>query len=265
MRKPRLMSFTPCAVSGWMRSPTTGGGAFTPIIIGTFGPYTSASMRPTRRPRFASATARFTDTVDFPTPPLPLEIAMMRPRCGYATGVGAGGTALALGSWPITGSARLFGGAGGGGGGVVDCEGSFTSTRTSCTPSTRSAACRTSRTSDAGSCASSRIVKRTRPSMETATSRIIPERMTSSRVRGLTTPASACAMRACIGSVMCGSASDSANGANLGNLLAQMRLDADCEHFGGQLTVGTVTGYAQHRDALMGLELDELDVHRFDA
>ena len=38
----------------------------------------SASSRPTLRPCFARATARFDDTVDFPTPPLPDPIAKMR-------------------------------------------------------------------------------------------------------------------------------------------------------------------------------------------
>src|SRR5437016_9010246 len=36
------------------------------------GPYTSASMMPTRAPVLASARARLAETVDFPTPPLPL-------------------------------------------------------------------------------------------------------------------------------------------------------------------------------------------------
>src|SRR6476620_8240029 len=118
-------------------------------------------MSPTRNPNRARATARFTDTVDLPTPPLPLEIARMRPRFGYATGVGAGGTAFAFGSCPITGSERPLGGVNAGGGDegardtggtaefAEDCDGSRTSTRTSCTPSTRSADWRTSRTSDA--------------------------------------------------------------------------------------------------------------------
>src|SRR5258707_436007 len=53
----------------------------------------SASMRPTRWPARASATARFAETVDFPTPPLPDEMATTFPRCGSSTGVGGGGTA----------------------------------------------------------------------------------------------------------------------------------------------------------------------------
>ena len=39
-------------------------------------------MSPTRAPEAARAMARFVATVDLPTPPLPLETAMMRPRCG---------------------------------------------------------------------------------------------------------------------------------------------------------------------------------------
>src|SRR2546426_62822 len=52
----------------------------------------SASMRPTRRPWRASAAARFTETLDLPTPPLPEETASTLPRCGNSTGVGGGGT-----------------------------------------------------------------------------------------------------------------------------------------------------------------------------
>src|SRR3569623_720233 len=260
-----------------MRSPITGGGELIPIIIGMLGPYTSASMSPTRSPCFARATARFTDTVDLPTPPLPLEIAMMRPRFGYATGVGAGGTAWALGSCPMTGSARPRGGADAGGGGAGaprdtggtdefedDCEGSRTSTRTSCTPLTRSTAWRTSRTSDAGSCASRRIVKRTRPSTVTATSRIIPERMTSSFVRGFTTPWSACAIRVCIDSVMRSSARCEADGADLRNLLAQVRFYSHGEIFRRKVAIRAVAAAPDDGDARFRIELDELDVHGVD-
>src|SRR5260370_1139813 len=52
----------------------------------------SASMSPTRWPARASATARFAETVDLPTPPLPDEIARPVPRAGSSTGVGGGGT-----------------------------------------------------------------------------------------------------------------------------------------------------------------------------
>ena len=47
----------------------------TPTIIATLGPYTSASIRPTRHPSACIASARFTATVDLPTPPLPLATA----------------------------------------------------------------------------------------------------------------------------------------------------------------------------------------------
>src|SRR5579864_368119 len=66
----------------------------------------SASMRPTRAPLRAKATARLTETVDFPTPPLPLETAMTCPRLGYATGVGADGRGRAAGFCSKTGSGR---------------------------------------------------------------------------------------------------------------------------------------------------------------
>ena len=42
----------------------------------------SASMIPTRAPVLASASAMFTATVDFPTPPFPLETAMIAPSSG---------------------------------------------------------------------------------------------------------------------------------------------------------------------------------------
>src|SRR5271170_5003086 len=42
-----------------------------PIMRGTLGPYTSASSKPTLWPRRDRATAIFTETVVFPTPPLP--------------------------------------------------------------------------------------------------------------------------------------------------------------------------------------------------
>ncbi len=46
-------------------------------MIGTFGPYMSASSSATRLPLWASATARLTATVVLPTPPFPAPTAMM--------------------------------------------------------------------------------------------------------------------------------------------------------------------------------------------
>src|SRR6267378_1474304 len=53
----------------------------------------SASISPTRWPSRASAAARFAETVDFPTPPLPLEIANTLPSAGISFGVGGAGGA----------------------------------------------------------------------------------------------------------------------------------------------------------------------------
>src|SRR6058998_1417441 len=78
----------------------------------------SASMSPTRWPCRASATARFTETVDFPTPPLPDETATTLPRLGSSTGVGGGGTA--------PGAGRAPGGRGCAGIGDVDSHGRHT-------------------------------------------------------------------------------------------------------------------------------------------
>src|SRR5512140_1650507 len=178
----------------------------------------------------------------------------------------------------MTGSERPFGGVNAGGGvaaaprdtgGTAEfadvCDGSRTSTRTSCTPSTRSTACRTSRTSEAGSCASSRIVKRTRPSTVVATSRIIPERMTSSPVRGFTTCCSACAIFVCMDSVMRGSARCEADGADLRNLLAQVRLDSDREMFRRKIAVRAIARAANDRRSRVRIELDQRDIHRIDS
>ena len=191
-----------------------------------------------------ATTAMFTDTVDFPTPPLPLDIARMRPSFGYATGVGAGTAAFRdCGSCPITGRERPAWGAGGFGvAAAADfcSDGSFTSTRTSVTPSTLSTAWRASRTSDAGSRASSSIVKRTRPSRVRPTSRTICDATTSSPVRGLTTLSSAAEMRACRGSAIRRRSGDlgDVHLADLRHAPAQVRFDAGAEH--GHAHVGSL-------------------------
>src|SRR6266576_809798 len=64
----------------------------------------SASISPTRWPSRASAAARFAETVDFPTPPLPLEIARTLPRCGSSSGVGGAGGA---GGRSLSGTRRV--------------------------------------------------------------------------------------------------------------------------------------------------------------
>ena len=50
--------------------------SLTPNIVGTEGPYKSASIMPTFAPAFAKATAKFAVTVLLPTPPLPLATAI---------------------------------------------------------------------------------------------------------------------------------------------------------------------------------------------
>ena len=59
-------------------SPTRVGDCVMPSSPGTEKPCTSASTMPTVRPMAASAAARFTVTLDLPTPPLPLVIACTR-------------------------------------------------------------------------------------------------------------------------------------------------------------------------------------------
>jgi hypothetical protein len=48
-----------------------------PVSFGILGPVMSASSMPTLRPLFASWRAISTDTLDLPTPPLPLITAMV--------------------------------------------------------------------------------------------------------------------------------------------------------------------------------------------
>src|SRR3954470_9960528 len=153
----------------------------------------SASISPTRAPCCASATARFVATVVFPTPPLPLETAMMVPRFGSGTGVGADGRGAA-GLVSMTGSAR-FDDAAGRCGVAPGASASRTSTRTSVTPSTRSSAWRTSRASAGSSPALSRSVKRTRPAVDVATSRILSASRMFIPLRGSVIRASVASMR----------------------------------------------------------------------
>ena len=70
-KNPMEMTFTPCDSSGRIMSLNPTGCPETPSIRGTEKPHTSASNTPTRWPCAASAAARFTVTLDLPTPPLP--------------------------------------------------------------------------------------------------------------------------------------------------------------------------------------------------
>src|SRR5215469_8360297 len=98
--RPIEIIFTPCATTGIMRCCAVAvGSAVEPSMMGTFGPYTSASSKPTLWPSFASARARFTATVVFPTPPFPLATAtrFLIPgiawRSGICPGIVPGGMA----------------------------------------------------------------------------------------------------------------------------------------------------------------------------
>src|SRR5207253_3201107 len=76
-RRPIDIICTPCAWTGMMRFSNIPGLPRAPSMIGTSGPYTSASTMPTVAPVPRSATARFTATVDLPTPPFPDETAIV--------------------------------------------------------------------------------------------------------------------------------------------------------------------------------------------
>ena len=67
-----LMSFTSKRTSGWIFSPLLMGRPEMPNIVGTLGPYMSASSRPTFLPSLRRDSARFAAVVLLPTPPLPL-------------------------------------------------------------------------------------------------------------------------------------------------------------------------------------------------
>src|SRR6266545_2197925 len=71
-KNPIEMILTPYCSAGTVPSTVGLGSVCTFIRVGIVGPYTSASMIPTRAPVLASARARLAETVDFPTPPLPL-------------------------------------------------------------------------------------------------------------------------------------------------------------------------------------------------
>src|SRR2546423_6623306 len=110
-------------------------------------------MSPPRGPRRASATARFAETVDFPTPPLPEETATTCPRLGSSTGVGGGGTAPRAGRAPGRPGPAAPGAP----------PASVTVTRTAVTPATPWIALRASRANVGGAGRGRAKLKGTRP------------------------------------------------------------------------------------------------------
>src|SRR6266446_1572499 len=108
LSRPIEIIFSPCDCTGMMcLSAVASGCCVAPSIIGTFGPYTSASSNPTLCPSFAKASARFTATVVLPTPPLPLATAtrFFTPgigwRSGCCMGAGPGGICFLYGGTGI--------------------------------------------------------------------------------------------------------------------------------------------------------------------
>ena len=74
-----------------------------PSIVGIDGPNTSASRSPTFAPWRASASARFTATVDLPTPPLPAATAItFRGPFRSALSLGAGRYAVTISGTTLT-------------------------------------------------------------------------------------------------------------------------------------------------------------------
>src|SRR5580704_6591197 len=71
-------------MSGRMERPSDSGFPLRPRRRGIDGPYISASRTPTRQPSEASPSARLTQVVDLPTPPLPDATAMMLEIPGMA-------------------------------------------------------------------------------------------------------------------------------------------------------------------------------------
>src|ERR1041385_9141602 len=199
----------------------------------------SASMRPTRCPRAASATAMFTATVDFPTPPFPALTAITRPSLGISPGCGAG-------IWPVDC------GWDGGGPCVVRAgpAGSTTVilTPSGWTPSTALTALRASRTSVAGSSRESRNVKETRPSGDTARSRIMPAERRSLSSRGFLMRPRAAATWASSGGAV--TKSDRFHLPDLGDQLSEPRLDTLAQGDGGGAATGAGPAQAEEQHAV---------------
>src|ERR1051326_3187368 len=208
----------------------------------------SASMRPTRCPRAASATAMFTATVDFPTPPFPELTAITRPSLGISPGCGAG-------IWPVDC------GWDGGGPCVVRAgpAGSTTVilTPSGWTPSTALTALRASRTSVAGSSRESRNVKETRPSGDTARSRIMPAERRSLSSRGFLMRPRAAATRASRGGV---TKSNRLHLLHFRHQLPEARLDPLAERDRGSAAPGAGTAQAQQQHTVALVEIHDLDM-----
>src|SRR6266849_7336959 len=93
LSRPMEITFRPATSTGMMcLSMVASGSCVVPSMMGTLGPYTSASRRPTLWPSFTRASARLTATVVLPTPPLPLAMAtrFFTPGMGWRSGICCG-------------------------------------------------------------------------------------------------------------------------------------------------------------------------------
>src|ERR1043166_1808413 len=246
-RNPMDMSRTPWASSGWSRPPITTGLSKRPLIRGVLGPEMSPALRPARCPCAASATARFTATVDFPTPPLPELTAITRPRCAISLGAGAGTEPVDWGIAP-----------GGPWVAVAVPAGSTTVilTPSASTPATALTALRASRTSVAGSWRESRKVNDTRPSGVTARSRIMPAERRSLSSRGFLMRPRAAATWASSGGAV--TKSDRFHLPDLGDQLSEPRLDTLAQGDGGGAAAGAGPAQAEEQHAVGLVEVHHL-------
>src|ERR1044071_9778458 len=205
----------------------------------------SASMRPTRWPKAASATAMLTATVDFPTPPFPELTAITRPSLGISLGRGAGIWPVDWGSTP-GGPCVVFAGPAGSTTAIL--------TPSAWTPSTALTACRASRTRVAGSSRDRRKVKETRPSGDSARSRIMPAERRSLSSRGFLMRPRAAATRASREGV---TKSDRFHLLHLRHQLPEPGLDPLAERDRGGAAPGAGTAQAQQKHPVALIEVHD--------
>ena len=77
VKNPIDIHWIPYFTIGFKVCPSLSGFSLIENSFGKEGPYISASSKPTLHPIFLRANAMFVANVDFPTPPLALEIAIV--------------------------------------------------------------------------------------------------------------------------------------------------------------------------------------------
>ncbi len=103
-KNPIEITRTPWASRGRIMSLKPTGLPSAPIMRGTLNPHTSASRIPTFAPSCASAHARFTVTLDLPTPPLPEATATIEVEGGNEIRCPAGAAGWPPRSFPTSAS-----------------------------------------------------------------------------------------------------------------------------------------------------------------